>query len=332
MNESLMSVAAMTDPVKRFEAARAASDAVAAQYGRIAGEAAQQLVAGHHGNVAAAAAELGMTPPGLHKILKGADPAARPARTPAVQAQPALRFSTPEDAEDALRDWRLRRQSVDDALEQLLLGALAVGVDPIDVSQLTDVPLANLRRIRPAGNIAVSALESPCAPDEVLGEFARRIDAHADAVKARAATAPERSAAKMWRLAADAVIANTAPYVRYPSTVHPDDFDDAAAFAEAFVAQPGPESRIQQPDPDLVVSGPDAWLAVTYVQYTRMARERLANAVTAPGGEEDSGEPPHDEAAHDEAMNDALTAIAAAILHVRTTGTVPLLDSEGGAA
>ncbi|MFD7537490.1 hypothetical protein [Streptomyces sp. NPDC059819] len=330
MNESFSSVAATADPVKRFEAARAAAAAVTAQYRLIEVEAANEVVAEHGGNVSAAARELAMTPTGLAKLRRSADPVARPARTRRSQGQPALHFSTQDAAEDALRDWHLRRQDVEDESEQLLLGALASGVDPLTVVELTQVPLELLRRIRPAGNIAVSALTSPGGGDgEVLEQFARQLLTHSRALSERATSGPEHSAARIWRLAANSVATNAAPEVLYPEpTVRAADFESADGYVDAIraAAETATEPDIPEPDSVALVSGPDAWLALT---HTRIARDAERCRLAAAAEERAAND---ERAAHEHAMAGAFQAVADAITQLRTTGTLPALTTPGGQA
>ncbi|MEW1551344.1 hypothetical protein, partial [Streptomyces tsukubensis] len=131
------------DPVRRFEAARTAgaiaakaaaakaSEEAKAPYEAAATEALEEVVAAHGGNVRAAARELPISEQAVHKRRAKTGHGKRRAPAPKApatqQVQPALAFDSVGGAEDALLDWALRRQEVDDQRDALLLGALAAG-------------------------------------------------------------------------------------------------------------------------------------------------------------------------------------------------------------
>ncbi|MEU5163926.1 hypothetical protein AB0G74_30520 [Streptomyces sp. NPDC020875] len=310
------------DPARRLRAAIDASalaaatrgHAAAAPYEKAAQDALEELIAAHGGNVAAAARETGfdgrkpLTPQALHKRrqkAKGQLPASSPAASPR-QAQPALHFNNPLEAEDALEDWALRRQEVDDQRDTLLLGALAAGVDPARIAELAPAGLDLLRRIRPAGNITVSQLKQ-----DAIEEFARAIAARADELRALDTPAAQ-AAARIWRLAADDIVTNTAPYALHQEPViRVADYDTPEAYADAVMAArpetDHDEGAQREPSHLSMVAGPDAWLAWYYLQLARdAAREPV----------EGTGE-------RGEAVTAAFGDLAEAILHLRTTGQVP---------
>ncbi|MEV8333828.1 hypothetical protein [Streptomyces niveus] len=325
--DNLADVAAIPDPLERFRTAQAAGKAVAAEYTRIENEALYELALAHapvtgkkvgEPNYAAAAREVGWTPTAVHKRLKGGDPAARPASTPAVQAEPARRFDTAGDAEAALDDWALRRQEVTDELEPLLLGALAAGADPLTIHERTGESLELLRRIRPAGNIQVSRIGDY---DEVVEDFARLVTAHAAALNQHAAPpGAERSAAQVWHRAAAQIVTNAAPYALLPPVpaVRAEDYDTPGAYADAVLtSSPGEEETDtwSRQDEVATVSGADAWLAKYTVQLAREARCAVPDYMP----------PEHRE--HAEAVGRACGEVAAAIRHLRATGTLPVLEA-----
>ncbi|MFE8940933.1 helix-turn-helix domain-containing protein [Streptomyces sp. NPDC007872] len=319
------------DPVRRFLAAdaggkaagEAAAKAAAAPYDQAALEALQDLIDGHGGNIAAAARELGMSKQALYKRMAkaGGTVPARPAAKSAVQFQPALWFESREDARDALMDWHLRSQSVNDERDAFLLGALAVGLDPIAISEYTEVPLETLRRIRPAGNVTVSALRRD--NEEVYDAFARAVHAHAtrlmDHAKAPTAsedphTAGAYSVARIWYDTAESIIGNTAPYALMPDpTIRAEDYPSAEAFLEALATREPTQEELdidKRPQSDVAtINGPDALLATTYVRYRREAAKETT--ATDPNPE------------ITQAIRQAFSDIADAIAYLRTTGEVP---------
>ncbi|MGW9439603.1 helix-turn-helix domain-containing protein [Streptomyces sp. NPDC055607] len=311
-------VAAETDPARRYQAAKVAAEAAAAAaaapYEQIAEQAVDDLIAQHGGNKAAAAGELGLTRQALYMRDKREKTSGGARTAAAEQVQPARHFNSPQEAEDALRDWAGDQQEVTDQLDVLLLGALAAGADPVTISELSGIPLATLRRIRPAGNIAVSRLN---AYGSEIEDFARAVHARAAALRAAASTEAEHRSASIWQHAARVIVTNAAPYALMPDPgIHRDDFDTAEEFVEALVArEPSEEEKAEdkrEPSRLAILAGPDAYLAATYISFRReAARER-------PSYEEKP-----EEIAAGEAVRAAFGELADAILHLRTTGQVP---------
>ncbi|MFJ4342990.1 helix-turn-helix domain-containing protein [Streptomyces sp. NPDC088915] len=306
-------VLAETDPARRYHAAKAAAEAAAAPYERVADEAVEDLIAQHGGNVAAAARELGLTRQALYMRDKREKTGGGAGAAAAEQVQPARHFNSPQEAEDALRDWALDQQEVTDQLDVLLLGALAAGADPVTISELSGVPLATLRRIRPGGNITVSRLNE-YGPE--IEDFARAVHARAAALRAAAATKAEHRSASIWQHAARAIVTNVAPYALMPDPgIHVEDFDTAEEFAEALsTREPSEEEKAEdEREPSrLAVLSHDGYLAATYLVFRReAARERLPFEETP------------EEIAAGEAVQAAFGELADAILHLRTTGQVP---------
>lgn len=313
-----------TDPARRYHAAKAAAEAVAAPYEQAAEEAVEELIAQHGGNVAAAARELGLTRQALYMRKKRTDP---PAAAPAAagQVQPALRFTDARHARTVLIGWQLRQQEITDQLDALLLGALAAGVDPVQISEDTGVGLDTLRRIRPAGNIEITPLEE-FSPE--LEEFARAVHAHARDLTGRAASRPERTAAAVWRDAAEAILSNVAPLallgepsVRAEDYPTWEEYVAAVETHEPTEEEKAAEGRQERQSELAATDGPDAWLAATYLAFRRSAARE--------GYESDADDP--EAAATTDAIRAAFGEVADAILHLRTTGQVPpsLTDSSG---
>ncbi|MFF0386814.1 hypothetical protein [Streptomyces sp. NPDC004286] len=307
-SDPLAMLAAETDPARRYKSAPTVLAAVQ-------DAAARDLVAAHAGNASAAARELGISAQAVNKRLSGS--AALPHRSTAVQREPAQHFATPDDAEAALLDYALRRQQLDYQRESFLLGALAAGVDPVRVAELSTEPLDLLRRIRPAGNISISALDPY---DGQLDEFARAVTEYAAALTAAAEAAPDdpvtHTVAQVWRMEARALVRNAAPTALAPDpTVRPADYDDAEEFAAAFAASLADAEDTETDDPGqaselAVVSGPDAWLAAHCAELTSLAAQYRAA-------------PDQDEIG--QALVRVYEDIAAAIRHLRTTGHAPVL-------
>ncbi|MFF6888603.1 helix-turn-helix domain-containing protein [Streptomyces sp. NPDC012421] len=316
MTDSTLSLAARLaaepDPARAFHLALAAAEAAAAPFEDAANQAVTALVAQHGDNVAAAARELGLTPQALHKRLKkiAEGGTARPVPAAAVQPQPALAFESPQFAVEALANWALRQGEIDDQRDVFLLGALAAGVDPVVIAETTRVGLDTLRRIRPAGNITVSRLD-PFGPE--IEEFGRAVRARAQALAASADSPEEHAAATVWRFASRAIIANAAPLATMSDDwLKADDYASEEEYAAAVLAHEPSEAEKEtdaQPVDELTqVDGADAWLASTWVTYQRLAASR----------DSDSDDDPRFAGSRR-----AFGELADAILHLRTTGTVP---------
>lgn len=324
---SVEALESVIDPRTRFERAREAKAAADAAFDRVAAAAAQELVAAHNGNLNAAARELGLTNNGLKKIITTkAVAGAQPNRVAAVQSQPALRFVDVDHARDALADWVLRRQDVSDTEESLFLGALAVGMDPLDMHEQAGVGLDRLRRIRPAGNIAVSALDS--GDLDLLAAFARRMIEHGQhlaAVAAEPGGIPAQTvAARIWQHSAHLIALNIAEEVLLPaSTVDVADFGDLgreenlAAWMRAVEeeARSQPVTNAARPDELAAIAGPDAWLARLHLSFLRQATQ-------APLSADDT------DLAAFELTRAVYAALAAAIDHLRRTATLPTLEAQ----
>ncbi|MFB7341150.1 hypothetical protein ACFCZ6_13925 [Streptomyces hydrogenans] len=305
-------VLAETDPVRRYHAAKAAAEAAAAPYKQAAEEARAQLIAQHGGNVAAAARDLGLTRQALYQGGKR-DAAKGSGTAGAEQIQPARHFDSPEQARDALRDWAYEQQEVTDRLDVLLLGALAAGADPVDISEDSGVSLDTLRRIRPAGNITVSRLDE-YGPE--INDFARAVRARAAALRTAATSTAEHRAADIWHHAAREIARNAAPVALMPDDgPRKEDFGTIDEFIEAVVSRKRSEEEEAEDTKPLSPSasaGPDAYLAATYLAFRREATRGPLWSERTP-----------EEAAAGEAVQAAFGELADAILHLRTTGQVP---------
>lgn len=322
-------LAAIPDPVKRFDEARTTGATIAAIFASAENDALRALLAAHGGSHKAAAAEIGFTRQALEKRLARPDPAAAPAPAAvpaAVQCEPALRFEDEADAEDGLREWQDRQQGVDDQREPYLLGALAVGVDPVRVSELSGAPLPLLRRIRPPGNITVSCIGAYAPDIDLLDAFAVAAHHHAEHLAQPEQAEPfHRALAVTWRTAAAEIVRNVAPLALMSPTPPVEDYPDAdswiAAGDEHAAAHP---EDFKDPDPqdDVAIHSSDAWLAATTARYRRLADEARARG-PLPGPKNDPGA---DRSWHNGFVT-AYEQVADAIHHLRTTGTVPDLST-----
>lgn len=332
MWKSIEALESIADPRERFEQARAASRAAHAAYQRVEAAAAAALVAAHGGNVAAAAREVRVSFNGLKKIL-GKDAATDPpsVNRRVVQAQPALWFADANAARDALQDWALRRQEVADTEEVLFLGALAAGLDPLAMHEQAGVSLDQLRRIRPQGNIVVSALKP--GDHEVLSVFAHRLIEHGQRLTARAsesgASPADAVAARTWLHLVNRIATNIADDVLLPpSTVDAADFgdlDDDANLTRYLTAlqEEGQDRPATSARPELlaVTAGPDAWLAQLQLALLRTAAEPDTSLSEADDQDES-------EKATREAVLAVYTSIAAVIDELRRTGVVPSFGGQ----
>lgn len=310
----LAAIAAIGDPVARRDAARRAAGVFAALCKGIERDAVVELVHLHQGNHSAAARELGVTHPTVLALIKGTavDTASvtGEATTAVAIVEPALFFEDEADAEVHLRDWQLKREDLDTERDQLIRGALAVGADPTRISELTGVAIDTINRLRPVGNIPVTALR--VSDLDLFDEFARGLHNHAQRLTDSATTPEDRVTAAIWEQAARVVLINCAPAALVePLPVNRADYPDQDAYIDAVMDAPVldlADASVAQADPFSVSAGPDAWLARTCVQYTRISLQPPSSGA---------------EAREHDAASRAFADIAAAIRHLRRTGTVP---------
>ncbi|WP_033355481.1 hypothetical protein [Kitasatospora aureofaciens] len=338
------------DPLGRYRAVQAAREAVTAFLADVETQAVRDLIADHQGNKSAAGREMGMTPQALHDWLKRR--AVRDLDDPAVftQEQPALHFANEYDAEDALRDWQLKQQRIEDLRDPLVLGALAAGLAPESIYRYSGIPLHVTRRLHPTDDPIQVSVGSAGLYD-VFDDTARALDAHARALLDQAVDRAGHDVARLWRLATEGFVKNLAPTALEPEMPKPlrslqDRYMQAMAdFNEAWeAAHPDPDDTPGDDDwpedlraldteywkahrewqdslpkrgfPDIEAQlRPDAWLAAEVTEL-----RRLATAPQQPATEE--GDP---KAAA--ARRQAYADIATAYTHLRATGTVPPLPA-----
>ncbi|MFD8222472.1 hypothetical protein ACFV2U_54895 [Streptomyces sp. NPDC059697] len=279
----------------------------------IEAQAAADLVAGHR-TVSAAAHEIGMSP---QEFTKRLEILGRPEGRATHQMEPARRFESQGDAEDALRDYGLRLEEVTDELGPLVLGAAAAGIPWQLIYGHTRTGPDALAWFLPAtGSIEVAA---PADFGE-LETFARWITAHARALKDAATTWSEGCEAQIWDMEARRFVANCAPApLHTPSDVGVRESgpetpaEEFAAYLNA-VAASSAEEKHDTPGAFDQLTDPDAWLSVECVGLEREAakiRERLA---ADPGTERADGEV---------ATADAFAELASAFRQLRRTGKAP---------
>ncbi|MFE2729201.1 hypothetical protein [Kitasatospora sp. NPDC059327] len=339
------------DPLRRYRAADNAITAAVSFLEEIKAQALRDLAAGPAG-MGGAAREIGdVSRQALTKWLDRRAAATPTRAEPAPQEQPALHFSSAETAGDALLDWRLAQEEVDDRRDVLVLGALAAGVDPITVYRTSGIPLEVIHRLRP-DDIEVGV--DLHAQFDLLEDCARALTAHAEDLAATTTTAPEQAAGRLWSCAAHSFTRNLAPLALVPPTPaavaesrdryqaalhahvqalrerHPDVTDDqidelvhdalpadvTALEKEYFAANQQFQDSVEDdetPPTHLAQLNGDAWLAQ---QITQLRRQAAAGQRS--GGISDSPEV-------DAAMAEAYTRIADAYTHLRATGTVPAL-------
>ncbi len=210
----------------------------------------------------------------------------------------------------------------------MFLGALAVGLDPLQLHEQAGVNLDYLRRIRPPNNIAISAVD----PDDhdLLASFARQLIEHGQRLTAQAdepgSSSESTVAARIWRHTARRIAINIADEVLLPpSTVVATDYgdlnDDALERYLAAVQDEADARRAEpaQPDQLAVMAGPDAWLAALHLELDR--------AAAAPFTSLGDGDQADEKAVH-EASAAVYRAIADAIGNLRRTGTLPDLGDQ----
>ncbi|MBT2400818.1 hypothetical protein [Streptomyces sp. ISL-100] len=305
---------AIKDPARRFLAARAAADAAREVFTAIEAQAAADLVAAHR-TISAAAREVGMIPQGFTKRL---EILGRPEGRATHQEEPARRFESQEDAEDALRDYGLLLEEVTDELGPLVLGAEAAGIHRHLIYEHTRTGPDTLAWFLPAtGGIEVA---EPVDFDE-LETFARWITARARALKEAATTWSESCEAQIWDLEARRFVTNcapaslhTAPDVGVRESGPETPAEEFATYLHAVAAACSEEKKHDTPGALDQLTDPDAWLSVECIGLGREAariRERLA---ADPGTERANGEV---------AIADAFAELASAFRQLRRTGKAP---------
>jgi hypothetical protein len=329
--DAYAALTAITDPAQRYRAARAQREASAARFSKIEEDALRELWKHHGTNADAVGRELHMSGTAVRKRLKDA-PSGDPV-TPVAQQDPALNFASPQEAEDALRDLRLRQENFDDQRPHFLLGALAAGVAPERITELTLAGKDELRRLRPAGNILVSRFD-PYGGDSGLltEEFAVLVEDHAAHLARQATTGAAREAARLWTHMAALIGKQIAPDARAllaPSPVRAEQFSSPEEYAEAVLSghelapedHDGRHTAYDGVDDLAATNGADAWLAAFSTHLRRLAAQ--PSSPLPHGLDLDA-----DRTGWNEVVSQTFRDIADAIRHLRTTGTLPSLPTD----
>ncbi|MFC8538084.1 hypothetical protein ACFUJY_29790 [Streptomyces sp. NPDC057249] len=290
---------AISDPARRALAAAEAAQDAARTFRAIELTAMRELVDAHggtskHGAVAAAARELGRGPEAVRKRLTGNDSAEE---TEAIEptGEPGRFFQSPYDAEDALRDWALQRQDVTLRRDPAVRGALAAGVSPRIVRDLTGVSLDTLDRLE--------STSPGTAVDVPYDVWEQAITYFTDlaARTSRQYSIIPRSAATGLAGVLGVPLGGTESPTQSLNALKGPDFDALSANekADRIMAAPDDGSHVPDADHDDLLAGPDGWAAFFCAQM-----------------EEAAGSQDPDMAA-------ITRRIAADLRHIRLTATLP---------
>ena len=293
------------DPLRRFRAAADAKAAAEALYAEVERAALLELVEAHgglasHGAISRTARELGVTPQAVSKRLKGIAVEAGPVPRSAADPEPARYFANERDAEDALRDWALAMQSLNDRRDTLVRGSLAVGLTPRQIRELTDLSLELLDRLgNPAPIETAVRVDYSTWEDlvEYLVDQAEEQQSRGRGIGSRILRLTARNLAG----AVGMVVGEDgrAPQPR-PGLSGPDwEALDPEQKAELMMSTPL-DGDVPDVGPDAALLGPDGWTAWLCTDLERQAAECT-----------------------DHEMAVAMREAADAVRHVRRTGTLP---------
>ncbi|MEV7897935.1 hypothetical protein [Streptomyces cyaneofuscatus] len=290
---------AISDPGARVKAAAEAAQDAATVFRAIEVAALRELVDAHggpakHGAVAAAARELGRGAEGVRKRLTGTD-AGGEAEPYEQEGEPGRFFPTPQDAQDALLDWELQKRDLTLRRDPLVRGALAAGVAPRIVRDVTGISLDTIDRLE-----STSAGTAVDVPIEVWEET---VDYLAD-------LAPQLGRHGRWaRLAGRALagiiglpLDEDGHQASLPEALRGEEFDALSVEekAERSMNTPWPEAKnVPAADHQDMLDGPDGWAAVFCAQMEEQAGRMDAGTAAA------------------------ARKVAAVVRHVRLTGSLP---------
>ncbi|MFE5853258.1 hypothetical protein ACFQ61_08560 [Streptomyces sp. NPDC056500] len=304
MTDPLATLRAIADPAQRAKAASAAAEDAPRPFRELELEALRALVDAHggtkkHGAVAAAAREMGVSGEALRKRLNPA--ISDTAEVYAPEGEPGLFFAATEDAVDDLHGWALLDQELNDRRDPTVRGALAAGVSPRQIQEITGLTGDLLTRL--------AATSAGTAVDVPLEVWESAVPYLADLALTLPMERPARDAAR----ALAGVIGLGVDTHGYPLPLPPGltgpEFDALSPEekAERTMATKWPEvEQIPLPDPDSAQAGPDGWAASYCAELTRAATESSGDYAVS------------------------LRAVAGVLRHVRTTGTLPTTgDSRG---
>lgn len=305
-------IRAVKDPARRLRAARAAADAARRVFATIEAQAAAELAADHR-DIPASAHEVRIDLQEFAIKAEGLDHAAGFATN---QIEPARRFESQEDAEDALRDYGLRLDEVTDELGPLVLGAAAVGVPWQLVHEHTRTRPDALACFLPAsGSVEVAA---PVDAGE-LETFARWITTRARALMDAATTWAEGCEAQIWDMEARRFVANCTPMSLNSAPADAREsspeasVEELAAYLNADTTSGEREKNHTLATLDRLTD-PDAWLSMECAGLEREAARIRERRPAGPGAEYAVGQV---------ATADAFTELAGAFRHLRRTGQAP---------
>ncbi|MGC4951002.1 hypothetical protein ACLQ2N_33025 [Streptomyces sp. DT224] len=289
---------AITDPARRALAAAEAAQDAARALRAIELTAMRELVDAHggtskHGAVAAAARELGRGPEAVRKRLTGIDSAEETEATEPT-GEPGRFFPSPLDAEDALRDWALQRQDVTLRRDPAVRGALAAGVSPRIVRDLTGVSLDTLDRLE--------STSPGTAVDVPYDVWEQAVDYFTDLASRtpRYDIVPSSAAQGLAGVIGVPIGGTESPAQALDALKGPDwEALSANEKADRMMAAPDDGSYVPDADDDDVLAGPDGWAAIFCAQL-----------------EEAAGSQDPDMAA-------ITRRVAADLRHIRLTATLP---------
>ncbi|MCR8945133.1 hypothetical protein NW249_23735 [Streptomyces sp. OUCMDZ-4982] len=295
---------AISDPGARANAAAEAAQDAATVFRAVELAAMRELVDAHGGTgqrgaIPAAARELGRGVEGVRKRLSGADGTGE-SEPFEQEGEPGRFFASPGDAHDALLDWQLQLKDLNVRRDPLVRGALAAGLAPRIIRDTTGVSLDTIDRLE-----STSVGTAVDVPVEVWEET---VDYLADLApqlgrQGRFARLAARALAGVVSVPVDAS-GHRAPL---PEALRGEEFEALSVEekVERHRNTPWPEARdIPSAGHQDMLDGPDGWAAVFCAQM-----EELAGSVDAD-------------------MAAAARRVAAAVRHVRLTGTLPEGDSR----
>ncbi|RST23371.1 hypothetical protein EF908_11300 [Streptomyces sp. WAC04770] len=296
---------AISDPGARAIAAAETAQDAAALFRGIELAAMRELVDAHggpdqRGAIPAAARELGRGAEGVRKRLLGAADGTGESEPFEQEGEPGRYFPSPEDAHDALLDWQLQLKDLNARRDPLVRGARAAGLAPRIIRDATGISLDTVDRLE-----STSVGTAVDVPVEVWEETVDYLAGLAPQLgpQARFARLAARALAGVISVPVDAS-GHRAPL---PEALHGEEFEALSVEekVERSLNTPWPEAKdIPSAGHQDMLDGPDGWAAVFCAQM-----EELAGSTDA------------DTAA-------AARRVAAAVRHVRLTGTLPGGDSR----
>lgn len=295
---------AISDPGARANAAAEAAQDAAALFRGIELAAMRDLVDAHggtgkHGAIPAAARELGRGVEGVRKRLNGADGTGESAPFE-QEGEPGRYFASPDDAHDALLDWQLQLRDLNARRDPLVRGALAAGLAPRIIRDTTGISLDTIDRLE-----STSVGTAVDVPTEVweetvdyLANLAPQLGRHAHLAQ---------FAARALAGVVSVPVGTSGQRAPLPEALRGEEFEALSVEekAERHLNTPWPEAQdIPSAGHQDMLDGPDGWAAVFCAE-----QEETAGSMDAD-------------------MAAAARRIAAALRHVRLTGTLPEGESR----